>query len=41
MPLRSDLVGRSTEPMPARVARARALLEAAVGAGCSLRPAAR
>ncbi|MFC4951185.1 hypothetical protein, partial [Pseudonocardia sp. GCM10023141] len=33
MALRSDLVGRSNEPLPARVARARALLEAAVDPG--------
>jgi hypothetical protein len=33
MSLRSDLVGRSNEPLPVRVARARALLEAAVDAG--------
>lgn len=33
MPLRSDLVGRSSEPLPARVARAHALLEAAVAPG--------
>jgi hypothetical protein len=33
MPLRSDLVGRSSEPLPARTARARALLEAAVAPG--------
>jgi hypothetical protein len=33
MPLRSDLVGRSSEPLPARTARACALLEAAVAPG--------